>query len=61
MGVALNLILTLNQSFVRTIQSWTQLETSIGAVSRVRTFQKNTPSEAKAQSPYSPLIDELPV
>ncbi|KAJ5135340.1 multidrug resistance-associated protein [Penicillium bovifimosum] len=58
MGVALNLILTLNQSLVRTIQSWTQLETSIGAVSRVQAFQKNTPSEANIQSPHSSPVDE---
>lgn len=60
MGVALNLLLTLNQSLVRTIQSWTQLETSIGAVSRVQAFQKNTPSEAKDQSSYSSPVDEWP-
>ncbi|KAB8206354.1 P-loop containing nucleoside triphosphate hydrolase protein [Aspergillus parasiticus] len=46
-GVALNLVLTFNQSLVQTINSWTQLEISIGAVSRVQQFAK-TPSERRA-------------
>ncbi|OJJ47369.1 hypothetical protein ASPZODRAFT_64884 [Penicilliopsis zonata CBS 506.65] len=45
MGVALNLVLNLNQILVLAIQSWTQLETSIGAVTRVHSFQKDTPGE----------------
>ncbi|PIG85348.1 sulfonylurea receptor/ ABC transporter [Aspergillus arachidicola] len=45
-GVALNLVLTFNQSLVQTINSWTQLEISIGAVSRVQQFAK-TPSERR--------------
>ena len=45
-GVALNLTLTLNQSLAQMIKSWTSLEMSIGAVSRVRDFVKNTPSES---------------
>ncbi|KAJ5675349.1 multidrug resistance-associated protein [Penicillium macrosclerotiorum] len=60
MGVALNLILTLNQSLVRTIQSWTQLETSIGAVSRIQEFQKSTPSEARIQLSNLPTVDDWP-
>jgi ABC-type multidrug transport system fused ATPase/permease subunit len=48
MGVALNLVLNLNQVLVHAIEAWTQLETSIGAVSRVQSFQKDTPLEDKA-------------
>ncbi|KAJ5720496.1 uncharacterized protein N7483_008430 [Penicillium malachiteum] len=53
MGVALNLVLSLNQILVQAIQSWTQMETSIGAVSRVHSFKRDTPSEDQAleQSP----------
>ncbi|KAJ5642801.1 hypothetical protein N7490_006801 [Penicillium lividum] len=59
MGVALNLVLSLNQALVRAIESWTQLETSIGAVSRVHSFQKDTPSEDPAlESP--PKSQEWP-
>lgn len=49
-GVALNLILTFNQSLTQAIKSWTMLETSIGAVSRVQSFVQNTPSENNRQS-----------
>ncbi|KOC10592.1 putative sulfonylurea receptor/ ABC transporter [Aspergillus flavus AF70] len=48
-GVALNLVLTFNQSLVQTINSWTQLEISIGAVSRVQQFAK-TPSERRTSA-----------
>ncbi|KAJ5627096.1 hypothetical protein N7528_004523 [Penicillium herquei] len=48
MGVALNLVLSLNQILVQAIQSWTQMETSIGAVARVHTFKRDTPSEDQA-------------
>lgn len=48
-GVALNLVLTFNQSLVQTINSWTQLEISIGAVSRVQQFAK-TPSECRTSA-----------
>ncbi|GAD97261.1 multidrug resistance-associated protein, putative [Paecilomyces variotii No. 5] len=59
MGVALNLVLSLNQILVHAIQSWTQLETSIGAVSRVHSFKKDTPCEdADMESP--PTAQEWP-
>ncbi|KAJ5702177.1 hypothetical protein N7488_009725 [Penicillium malachiteum] len=48
MGVALNLVLSLNQILVQAIQSWTQMETSIRAVARVHTFKRDTPSEDQA-------------
>ncbi|KAJ5765749.1 hypothetical protein N7520_005308 [Penicillium odoratum] len=60
MGVALNLVLNLNQILVQAIQSWTQLETSIGAVSRVHSFQKNTPCEDRALEP-APGAQEWPI
>lgn len=44
-GVALNLILSFNQDLMQLIQSWTKLETSIGAVSRIQDFMESTPSE----------------
>ncbi|KAJ5641399.1 hypothetical protein N7490_005399 [Penicillium lividum] len=60
MGVALNLVLNLNQILVQAIQSWTQLETSIGAVSRVHSFQKDTPCEDRALEP-APGAREWPL
>ncbi|KAK4452861.1 P-loop containing nucleoside triphosphate hydrolase protein [Podospora aff. communis PSN243] len=47
-GVALVLILEFNSLLTQTIQAWTKLETSIGAVARVRQFVQNTPSEPLA-------------
>ncbi|KAJ5765966.1 uncharacterized protein N7511_003582 [Penicillium nucicola] len=44
-GVALNLILSFNTDLMMLIRSWTVLETSIGAVSRVLSFVNDTPSE----------------
>uniref|UniRef100_A0A093VBK4 Metal resistance protein YCF1 n=1 Tax=Talaromyces marneffei PM1 TaxID=1077442 RepID=A0A093VBK4_TALMA len=44
-GVGLNLVLLFGLSLKNCIRSWTQLETSIGAVSRVKSFVADTPSE----------------
>jgi ABC-type multidrug transport system fused ATPase/permease subunit len=44
-GVGLNLVLTFNDALAQAISSWTQLETSMGAVKRVQIFQNTTPSE----------------
>ncbi|KAJ5266884.1 hypothetical protein N7478_009692 [Penicillium angulare] len=44
-GVALNIVLTFNDALAQAITSWTQLETSIGAVTRVQQFRDNTPTE----------------
>ncbi|RAK90075.1 P-loop containing nucleoside triphosphate hydrolase protein [Aspergillus costaricaensis CBS 115574] len=45
-GVALSLILTFNSTISSTLRSWTSLETTIGAVSRVQQFVQDTPREA---------------
>ncbi|KAI1781491.1 P-loop containing nucleoside triphosphate hydrolase protein [Hypoxylon cercidicola] len=45
LGVALVLILQFNGLLIQTIQSWTKLETSIGAVARVQDFVQESPSE----------------
>ncbi|PWY72279.1 putative multidrug resistance-associated protein [Aspergillus heteromorphus CBS 117.55] len=59
-GVALNMVLTFNQEIVRTVQSWTQLETSIGAVSRVQNFMRETPSERNDLMTPLPPVHEWP-
>ncbi|KAK0656433.1 ABC transporter [Cercophora newfieldiana] len=48
LGVALVLILDFNMLLTQAIQAWTKLETSIGAVARVRQFVDDTPSEPLA-------------
>lgn len=45
LGVALVLLLSFNESLAATIQAWTKMETSIGAVARVQQFLQTTPSE----------------
>lgn len=59
-GVALNLILTFNQSLSQSINYWTQLETSIGAVSRVQQFMQDTPSEERQLGSQLPPGSEWP-
>ncbi|KAF7716519.1 Uncharacterized protein PECH_005196 [Penicillium ucsense] len=47
-GVALNLILVFNQDLMLLLRSWTMLETSIGAVARIKDFVDTTPSEERS-------------
>ncbi|KAE8374857.1 P-loop containing nucleoside triphosphate hydrolase protein [Aspergillus bertholletiae] len=56
-GVALNLLLTFNQTITRTIKMWTLMEISIGAVSRVRNFVQDTPS---TKHDFNPESSRLP-
>ncbi|PWY82697.1 ATP-binding cassette transporter [Aspergillus eucalypticola CBS 122712] len=44
-GVALSLLLTFNSTISSTLRSWTSLETTIGAVSRVQRYVQDTPRE----------------
>ncbi|CCF45895.1 ABC transporter [Colletotrichum higginsianum] len=46
-GVSMVLVLGFNTSLAMTIKNWTALETSIGAVARVREFAETTPSEVR--------------
>ncbi len=45
LGVALTSVIGLGTTLGTVISSWTQLETSLGAVARIRDFEKATPSE----------------
>ncbi|GKT40555.1 ABC transporter gloK [Colletotrichum spaethianum] len=44
-AVALYNVLNFNRSLARLITSWTELETSLGAIFRIRTFESRTPVE----------------
>ncbi|KAJ5997608.1 hypothetical protein N7522_009268 [Penicillium canescens] len=57
-GVALNLLLTLNQTLANAIKMWTMTETSIGAVTRVQHFIQDTPAEGYRSTPS--VIFQLP-
>ncbi|KAH8647275.1 P-loop containing nucleoside triphosphate hydrolase protein [Xylariales sp. PMI_506] len=45
LGVSLVSILTFSQDLTYLIRTWTDLETSLGAIARVRSFEKDTPRE----------------
>ncbi|MCJ1394407.1 hypothetical protein MMC18_007285 [Xylographa bjoerkii] len=53
-GVALNLLLTFNETLTQAIKMWTMMETSIGAVSRVQRFVQETPSEEHCRASQQP-------
>jgi ABC-type multidrug transport system fused ATPase/permease subunit len=54
-GVALNLLLSFNENLTRAIKMWTMVEMSIGAVTRIQTFSKDTPRE---EEQTTGLLDE---
>lgn len=47
MGIALNVILVISSTLVRLLESWTQLETSLGAVSRIKALEETLLPEDK--------------
>ncbi|KAK8101492.1 hypothetical protein PG999_011866 [Apiospora kogelbergensis] len=53
-GVALFNIMTLSAALKSAISSWTLLETSIGAVARVKRFEESTPNENLADETQQP-------
>ena len=56
-GVALNNVLGFNQVLSYLINSWTALETSLGAVSRLRAFEQQTPDENRFEEDLLPPGD----
>ncbi|KAK0112722.1 hypothetical protein ONS95_014458 [Cadophora gregata] len=54
LGLSLNNILGFNKSLSKLVTSWTSLETSLGAVARVKTFAETTESEEKPGESLEP-------
>ncbi|KAK3935758.1 ABC multidrug transporter [Diplogelasinospora grovesii] len=54
LGVSLANIVTFSATLTYVIQGWAQLETSMGAVQRVRDFTEHTPSENKTNEDRDP-------
>ncbi len=54
-GVALINIVSFNQALAMLIICWTMLETSIGAVSRIRKFEIETRSEVRRAANPDPI------
>jgi ATP-binding cassette subfamily C (CFTR/MRP) protein 1 len=44
-GIALNIMLVANTTLLKLVENWTTLETSLGAIARLRTLEKMTPFE----------------
>jgi ATP-binding cassette subfamily C (CFTR/MRP) protein 1 len=49
LGVALTSILAFNQTLQSLINNWTQAETSLGAISRTKSFEEKTPREINTE------------
>ncbi|KAF3061093.1 Multidrug resistance-associated protein 1 [Daldinia childiae] len=44
-GVALNIVLVANTTLLRLVESWTNLEISLGAIARIKTLEEEVPPE----------------
>lgn len=53
-GIALNVVLQVNGLLLRLVHSWTRLETSLGALSRLRAFERDVLPEDKEGESQSP-------
>lgn len=55
-GVALNMIIAVNATLLRLVESWTNLETSLGAIARLKFVDKDTPSEESGHDYLEPPL-----
>ncbi|KAL0932221.1 ATP-binding cassette containing protein [Colletotrichum truncatum] len=53
-GMALNLVLVANSTLLSLVSSWTNLEISLGAISRLKNLEAETPKEDKPHENYKP-------
>jgi ATP-binding cassette, subfamily C (CFTR/MRP), member 1 len=60
LGVALTSVLQLDSNFQYLMLFWTNLETSLGAIARIRDFEKDTPSEISLESNEIQVPDNWP-
>ncbi|KAL4796747.1 hypothetical protein BDV19DRAFT_387940 [Aspergillus venezuelensis] len=49
-GVALVMVMTFNTALMQLVKDWTNMETSVGAVARVKAFRQDTPIEAACEA-----------
>ena len=59
-GVALVSVLTFNQTLADLITSWTKLETSLGAIARLKDYSTRTPREDQSRHGTRPTSDSWP-
>lgn len=53
-GIALNIMLVSNKTLLKLVESWTLLETSLGAIARVRNLETLTPAEGSQIDTMAP-------
>lgn len=58
-GIALNIILVANTTLLKLVENWTIMEISLGAISRLKTLEKNTPLEGGANWSMEPPANWL--
>jgi len=56
LGLALVNIMNLSHALANLVQHWTSLETSMGAIARIKDFSENTPSETVPGKTSSPNL-----
>jgi ATP-binding cassette, subfamily C (CFTR/MRP), member 1 len=54
LGVSLSSVVTFNSTLAMMLLFWTQLETSLGAIARLKGFEEGTLSENKPQETFVP-------
>ncbi|KAK8001086.1 multidrug resistance-associated [Apiospora marii] len=57
LGVALVQLMTLSHELTGIVQYWTMLETSIGAITRIKDFAEKTPDESAPEETDAPTTD----
>jgi ATP-binding cassette subfamily C (CFTR/MRP) protein 1 len=57
LGVSLSSIVSFNGRLAMLMAFWTQMETSLGAIARVKNFEALTESEDKADKTFPPRED----
>ncbi|PIG88393.1 multidrug resistance protein [Aspergillus arachidicola] len=56
-GVALNMIIAANTTLLRSVESWTSLETSLGSVARLKSVEEDTPVEKSSRDVLEPRLE----
>ncbi|OKL58645.1 hypothetical protein UA08_06138 [Talaromyces atroroseus] len=54
-GMALNIVLVTNGTLINLVRSWTSLEISLGAISRLKNLEADTPTEELPSESYIPV------
>lgn len=55
-GIALNVILAASATVLRLVESYTELETALGAIARIKNFERDTQPEDRAGEDFVPFI-----